>query len=270
MQKICIAENPESLAHQAADIFVDIANSTIRNSKGHFSVALSGGSTPKALYSLLASDEYSSKVDWSKVRFFFGDERNVPDDDARSNYRMARETLFEPLQINESNVSTWITELGPPDEVAEMYELAIRMAFDHTLDPARNFTDGWAAEILAASQTMKDGLPEFDLILLGLGADGHTASLFPHTKALDENEKLAVANWVPQMDEHRFTMTFPLINNAANVMFLASGNEKAEAVKNIIEGEFLPDDLPAQHVKPVRGKLIWMLDASSAALLHRN
>ena len=265
MPEIHIAGNSASLAHKAADIFVDIANSAIRD-KGSFSVSLSGGTTPKALYSLLASAEYNSKIDWSKVNFFFGDERNVPDDDARSNYRMARETLFEPLQINESNVTTWITELGSPPDVAEMYELAIKMAFDPTLDPASD-----AAEEEAPDKTIQShrGLPEFGLVLLGLGADGHTASLFPHTTALNENNRLAVANWVPQMDEYRFTMTFPLINNAANIMFLVSGTEKAATLKDVIEGAYRPDVLPAQRVKPGHGELIWMLDEAAAALLKR-
>ena len=265
MPEIHIAGNSASLAHQAADIFVDIANKAIRE-KGSCLVALSGGSTPKALYSLLASVEYTSKIDWPEVNFFFGDERNVPDDDPRSNYRMARETLFEPLQINESNVTPWITELGSPPDVAEMYELAIKMAIDPALDPARDVAEEGAAENTIQAHRV---LPELDLVLLGLGLDGHTASLFPNTKALRENEKLAVANWVPQMDEYRFTMTFPLINNAANIMFLVSGSEKAETLKDVLEGEYRPDDLPAQRIKPAHGELIWMLDEASAALLAR-
>jgi 6-phosphogluconolactonase len=261
-----IAEDSEALARQAAIAVAGLADKAIRN-KGTFTVSLSGGSTPKALYTLLASLEYRDKVDWSRVYFFFGDERNVPSDDERSNYRMVRKALLEPLSINESNVINWITELGSPQHVAEMYDLAIKMAFEPTLDPARNAGDQEADGENGDPASPNNAIPAFDLFLLGLGADGHTASLFPNTKALQETKRLAVENWVPQMDEFRFTMTFPVINSAANVMFLVSGSNKAQMVREINSGEYRPDELPAQRVRPVNGKLIWMLDKPAAAHL---
>ena len=266
MPDIRIARDPEALARQAAAGFVDLADKAIRD-KGSFNVSLSGGSTPKALYSLLASAENCERVKWSRVRFFFGDERNVPADDEKSNYRMAREALFEPLQINESNVINWITELGSPQHVAEMYDLAIQMAFDAKLDPARNVSDDDTEAVNDDPPFQENILPRFDLVLLGLGTDGHTASLFPHTKALNDNNRLAAENWVPQMGEFRFTMTFPLINNAANVMFLVSGGDKAVMVREVVSGEYRPDDLPAQRVDPANGELIWLIDEPAAALL---
>lgn len=255
MPDIRIAQSPDALAKQAAELFVEIANAAITTS-GQFAVALSGGLTPKAIYRLLSADELRYDTDWSRIRFFIGDERNVPADDERNNFRMVNEALFRPLKIREALIFRWKTEINEPEAVASDYQAILRSVFSREKNPPPH-TDG------------SDLFPRFDLVLLGLGADGHTASLFPHTKALHENEKLAVANWVPQMDEYRFTMTFPVINNAANVMFLVSGDEKAATVRDVIEGEYRPDDLPAQRVRPDNGELFWMLDEAAAALLSQ-
>jgi 6-phosphogluconolactonase len=233
VRKVLIKNNLDELGDAAAGLFVAIAIESIAM-RGKFSVALAGGATPRALYSLLGSDKYKKKVNWSKVTFFFGDERNVPADADDSNYRMANETLLAPLGINAKKVHRWKTELEPTESAAD-YETRLR-------------ANG-----------------PLDLVLLGLGSDAHTASLFPQTKALNEKEKLAVANWVEKLDDHRLTLTFPAINAAQDVMFLVSGKEKADAVAGVLEGESRPDDLPAQRVKPTSGNLFWLFDVAAAS-----
>jgi 6-phosphogluconolactonase len=232
MTEIRVFENPAQLSAAAAARFVEIAAIAISQS-GHFTVALSGGSTPAPVYKILA-DKYRDRIDWTKVIFFFGDERNVPPDSDRSNFRMASETLFGPLGIAARNIYRWQTELGPKDAAAE-YE---RILHEHG---------------------------PLDLNLLGLGEDAHTASLFPHTPALDEKKLLAVANWVEKLGEFRLTMTFPAINASKRVIFLVSGEAKAGAVAAVLEGEFDPVNLPAQRVKPGPGRVQWLLDKPSAS-----
>ena len=237
MRKILIKNNLDELSEAAAGLFVAIAIESIAM-RGKFSVALAGGSTPRAFYSLLGSDKYKEKVKWSKVTFFFSDERNVLPDSDDSNYRMANETLLAPLGINAKKVHRWKTELDPSEAAAE-YE-------------ARLQTNG-----------------PLDLVLLGLGPDADTASLFPHTEALKEKQRLAVANRVEKLGEDRLTMTFPAINAADDVMFLVSGKEKADAVAAVLEGDSRPDDLPAQRVKPADGNLFWLLDVTAASGLRQ-
>lgn len=239
MKNFHFAANPTELSEKAAEFFIETANKGI-NQNGRFTVALSGGSTPKLLHQKLVS----ASLDWKKVFFFFGDERNVPPDRHESNFRMAFETLFHPLNIEHANIYRWQTEIGNPLEVAIDY--AFRAA------------------------TFFEGFPRFDLILLGLGTDGHTASLFPQTEALEESSDIAVANWVDKLEEERFTLTFPLINNAANIAFLVSGKEKAATLKEVIEGEFRPKILPAQSVSPANGTLHWFADKAAASLLQRD
>jgi 6-phosphogluconolactonase len=234
MRQILIRENAADLATLAADRLVEIAGSSIA-ARGEFSIALSGGTTPKVLYKLLAA-EYGDLLDWKCVRFFFGDERNVPPSSSESNYRMAKEAILDPLRIDELRVTRWRTELGTSEAAAEYH--------DH----------------------LKRNGP-LDLVLLGLGSDAHTASLFPNTDALSETERLAVANWVEKLGDFRLTMTFPAINRARHVMFLVAGREKAEAVRTVLEGEFRPDDDPAQMVQPETGELDWLLDRAAAALV---
>jgi 6-phosphogluconolactonase len=249
VRQILIKKDIEDLSEAAADLFVEIAKRSIAK-RGAFSIALAGGSTPRALYLLLAS-RYRNAIDWTKVTFFIGDERNVPHDSPESNYRTAAETLFEPLSISDSNAVAWSTELEDPAEIAALHESSIALAFE------------------ASAETWINGLPRFDMILLGLGEDAHTASLFPHTGALRETKRLAVANWVDKLKDYRLTITFPVINNGANVMFLVSGANKAEAVANVLEGECRPDDFPAQRVNPESGHLYWLLDKAAAKRLHQ-
>lgn len=235
--KILIRKDVEDLSAAAAVQFVEIANAAIA-SRGSFSVALAGGNTPRELYRLLASKKYRTAIDWKRVSVFVGDERNVSADSPDSNFRMVSEELLRPLGMGEKNSFRWRTELSDPAAVAEGYEKLLRAK------------------------------TPLDLVLLGLGSDAHTASLFPHTDALHETERLAVANWIPKLNDHRFTMTFPAINGAFNVVFLVSGEEKAKAVATVLEGEFSPDEYPAQLVKPAGGELYWLLDEAAASSLE--
>lgn len=232
--KILVRKNIDELSGQAAELFVEIANASIARG-GIFSVALSGGSTPRVLYSLLASDRYRGRIPWDNVRFFFGDERNVPSDSPESNYAMAYQTLLGPLDIDPGHVFRWQTELRDVERIAILY----------------------------ADELEKSG--PMDLVLLGLGTDGHTASLFPDTEAVNALHYLAIENWVPKLDAYRFTMTLTAIGEAANVMFLVTGEEKAAVVAGILEGDA---ELPARWAVPETGELYWLLDEPAASLLQ--
>ena len=243
MRQIVIQSDLEALSRAAVDRFLQIGNAAIV-AHGSFSVVLAGGSTPQHFYSLLASENHRLKLDWTRVVFFFGDERHVPPDSDHSNYRMAKEILLDPLEISPTQVHRWQSELPDAAEAANIYEAELRSWFERNERPV-------------------------DLVILGLGEDAHTASLFPNSPALGEIERLAVANWVERLDSHRLTMTFSMINDAMNVMFLVSGRYKAEAAHAVLEGEFRPDDLPAQLVNPKSGNLYWMLDSDAASLLTK-
>jgi len=240
--EIVINGDLDELISHAADLFVQIARDAIARFDS-FAVALAGGSTPRKLYSLLSSDDYRSALDWSKAAFFFGDERNVPSDSPESNFRMANETLLKPLSAERSQIHRWRTELADPDAAADDYDETLRRHFDTN---ARGF----------------------DLVLLGLGRDGHTASLFPHTRALHERERCAVANWIDDLGDHRLTVTVPVINRASNVVFLVTGVEKAPSVAQILHGDFKPEEFPAQLVTPENGPVYWLLDEAAASQLH--
>src|SRR5271165_251071 len=231
------------LFHAAAEEFARVGRLAI-GAQGRFSVALSGGSTPKALYSLLASN-YADFV-WNRVFLFFGDERHVPPTDPESNYRMVEESLLTKIAIPAENVFRVAAENPDASAAASDYEAQLRRFFE-----------------LRSSE-----FPRFDLILLGMGPDGHTASLFPDSAALDEQSRLVVANWVAKFNTHRITFTFPVLNRAAEVMFLASGADKADMLHQVLEGKSDPP-LPSQRVQPSDGKLLWMLDEAAAAKLTR-
>jgi 6-phosphogluconolactonase len=240
-RSIEIVATSVDLFHAAAEEFVLAARAAI-GAQGRFTVALSGGSTPKALYSLLASN-YAGFA-WNRVFIFFGDERHVAPTDPESNYRMANEALLTKIAIPPENVFRVPAENPDAAAAALEYETQIRRFF--ALKPGE--------------------FPRFDLILLGLGPDGHTASLFPDTAALDEHSRLVVANWVAKFKTHRITFTFPVLNRAAEVIFLASGAEKADMVRQVLQGKN-SSQLPAQRVQPTDGKLLWLLDETAAAKL---
>jgi 6-phosphogluconolactonase len=234
---ICVYSSSEELSAAAAREFAARAEEAIEE-HGRFTVVLAGGSTPETMYGILARD-YMGRIDWSKVYVFFGDERSVPPHHEDSNLKMASEVLLDHVPV--ANVHRIRGEL-PPDEAAEAYEEELRKFF----------------------QT-EDG-PRFDLILLGIGADGHTASLFPWTPALEIQDRWVVANPVPRLDTTRITLTVPAINAARAVIFLVEGEDKAEAVREVLEGDADPRAYPAKLIQPPGGPE-WMLDRSAASLL---
>ena len=243
-----IAATTEELSHIAAEEFARHAERVARM-KGIVAVALAGGSTPKALYRLLAADEeatYRGRIPWDKIHFFWGDERHVPPDHPDSNYRMAHETMLSRVPVPPNHVHRIPSENADAQVVAEGYARTLREVF--RLGPGQ--------------------LPAFDLILLGMGPDGHTASLFPGTDAVREQTQLVAAPWVEKFHAHRITLTPPVLNNAASVIFLVSGEEKAETLRQVLQGEYQPDRLPAQVVRPVQGRLLWLVDRAAARLLQ--
>jgi 6-phosphogluconolactonase len=248
-RSIEVLANPADLFHAAAEEFIRAARDAI-GAQGRFTVALSGGSTPKALYSLLATN-YAGFA-WNRIFLFFGDERHVPPTDADSNYRMVNESLLTKIAIPAENVFRVLAENPDAAAAATDYEAQLRRFFE--LPP----------ELRPADRPGE--FPRFDLILLGMGPDGHTASLFPDTAALDEQSRLVVANWVAKFNTHRITFTFPVLNRAAEVMFMASGADKADMLRQVLEGKNTPP-FPSQRVQPSDGRLLWMLDEAAAAKL---
>jgi 6-phosphogluconolactonase len=233
-----VLTDPPAVFAAAAVEFLQRARTAILGS-GRFTVALSGGSTPRNLYSLLATQ---SDVPWGQIRFFFSDERHVPPDSPDSNFRMASESLFSRAPIPQENIFRVPAEIPDADTAAQSYEQTLRQVF----------------------QLEENDLPRFDLILLGLGPDGHTASLFPRTAALHEDERLVAANWVEQFKTWRITFTFPVLNNAAAVLFMATGAEKQEALLQVLQGKPDSETYPAQDIKPSNGSLIWLVDQAAA------
>jgi len=239
--KLNIFNTPDELLYALAEHFVQIANESI-SARGRFSVALSGGNSPKKLHELLASTSFADRVDWTKVYFFFGDERNVPQDHADSNYLMAKKTLFAPLFIEADNIFAVDTSLTP-NEAAQKYAEQIAEFFG-------------------------DDEMSFDFILLGLGDDTHTASLFPHTEVLDDVTPSVKANYLPQKDIYRITFNAPLINEAKNIAFLVYGEGKAQAVYNALEADEDIENYPAQLIDSITGEVQWFLDEAAAANLQ--
>ena len=203
-----------------------------------------GGHTPIALHELLAASPYRERVAWERVQFYWGDDRCVPPDDEQSNYRMARETLLDPLNIPAAQIHRMRTE-APPQEAADQYQQELRATF--------NLAEG--------------ELPRFDFNLLGMGPDGHTASLFPHTAALLERERLVVANEVPQLQTTRITLTVPVFNAAGTTIFMIAGGDKADALEAVLRGPVNPEEYPSQLIAPTNGELLFLLDRAAAAKL---
>lgn len=236
-----VFETAEDVARAGAEQFVRLANDTIAK-QGVFSVALAGGSTPRRMYQLIASDPFRGRIEWTLVHLFFGDERCVPHDHADSNYHMVYEALISHVDIPPSNVHAIIGE-GDPIDNAGRYEVDLRSFFSGL---------AW---------------PRFDLVLLGLGEDAHTASLFPQTPALAVKRAWVVANWIEKLRGYRITLTAPAINGAANVTFVIVGTEKAPALVEVLNGRYDPERLPAQLIKPKAGLLTWLLDSQAASQL---
>ncbi|GAB3862033.1 6-phosphogluconolactonase [Hymenobacter terrigena] len=231
----------DEVLHRLADFFVEQARQAVA-ARGRFSVALSGGSSPKKLYELLASPAYRERVPWAKTFFFFGDERNVPPTDAQSNYLMAKTALLAPLDIADDQIFA-VNTLLPPAEAAQAYTQTINKFF--------------------GAQTA-----QFDLVLLGLGDNSHTASLFPHTDVLHATTADVQAVFVAEVDAYRITLTAPLINQARAVAFLVFGADKAAAVRRVLLGERNIEEYPAQLIAPTAGEADWFMDEAAAKELR--
>lgn len=241
MNKIVVMPDPEALAHEAAKRFTELVQEAA-GSRGRFSIALSGGSTPGRFYSVLAGDPYRARIPWHQVHLFWADERCVPPGDPGSNYRLADETLISQVPIPVENVHRMRGELEP-GAAARAYE---RVLEDFFCGPRARF----------------------DLVLLGLGEDGHTASLFPDSPVMTEVERLVAPATALYQDRpvQRMTLTLPAINASRQVLFLVSGSAKAQIVRAVLEGS--EGHLPAQRIQPAAGQLTWLLDAAAASLLE--
>jgi 6-phosphogluconolactonase len=244
--EVRIFAEERSLASAAADLVIAAAAAAIGES-GRFLLALAGGSTPTPLYELLATGAYARRVDWSKVEIFWGDERCEAPDHPASNFRSARERLLDRVPVAAANVHRIRGEVDP-HEAAAWYERELRAAFDTPDGPPRS-----------------DRGARFDLVLLGLGADGHTASLFPETAAVREAERWVVAHQVSAVPRWRITLTPVVLNASAQVLFLVSGRDKAPALRSVLQGPDRPDLLPAQAIMPRSGNLRWWVDAGAAS-----
>ena len=238
---LLVYETPEELEEAAARDFVAKAEAAI-SERGRFAVVLAGGSTPRTTYEILAR-HHSDELDWSKVHVFFGDERTVHPEHEASNYRMVRETLLSHVRVG--SVHRMRCEL-PLGEAAADYEKQLREFFGPSEEP-----------------------PRFDLILLGLGEDGHTASLFPETSALDVSDRGVVVNPVLKLGTSRLTLTIPVINAARAVTFLVAGEDKARTLKEVLEGDADPRAYPAKFIRP-DGELAWMVDRAAATLIRKS
>ncbi len=238
-----ILPDATALARAAADEFLRAAQDAIA-ATGRFTTALSGGSTPKAIFTLLAHDHATgaNMLPWDKVQVFFGDERHVPPDHPDSNFRMANEALLSKVPIPAENIHRIEGELNAT-EAAARYEGRLRSVFQISLSDK----------------------PRFDLVMLGMGSDGHTASLFAESAGLREENSLVCANWIEKFNSHRITFTFPTINAAAEILFVAGGADKAAMLRNVLLGD--SRNYPAQGIRPVNGRLIWLVDEAAASAL---
>ncbi len=245
-REVRILPDAAAITRRAAELFVQAAQEAVATSDS-FTVALSGGSTPKSLYSLLADDAgLRAQLPWENMHFFFGDERHVPPDHPDSNFRMANEALFAKALVKASRITRIKGEYADAEKAALEYEQALRGYF-----------------IIEA-----EALPRFDLVLLGMGDEGHTLSLFPGTKALHAPpDRIVVRNWVGKLYTERITLTAPAVNQANRVIFLVTRADKAPALKAVLEGPYEPEQLPAQLIQPAHGKLLWLVDKAAGALL---
>lgn len=240
--QLIVKKNPVDLAKAAAD-FIAKRIKEVLKTQDRFTIALSGGSTPKALHELLAKSPYAEQIPWLQLHVFWGDERYVPIDDAQSNAGMAYDTLLGHVFTPDDQIHVWRTDLEP-DAAAADYDRILHDYFD-------------------------DSQPTFDLVLLGMGDDGHTLSLFPGTEVVHEQTAWTRAYFLDQQDMYRLTLTAPVVNRASCVLFLVAGPKKAAPLREVLEGEYQPDTYPAQVIKPVTGELIWMVDQQAAANLRR-
>jgi 6-phosphogluconolactonase len=244
-REVYILKDNAAIARRAAEEFVKMAQSAVQQ-HGSFSVALSGGSTPKLLYALLATDpELRGKLPWDKMQMFFGDERHVGPDDPQSNFKMASETMFNKAPLKPVQIHRMKGEYPDAEKAAQEYEQELRTHF----------------------HLREKELPRFDLVLAGMGDEGHTLSLFPGTKALHPEGRAVVRNWVGKLAADRITATAPAVNNAGMILLMVAGKDKAPALKAVLEGPYEPEQLPAQLLQPTNGKLLWLVDEPAGSML---
>jgi 6-phosphogluconolactonase len=244
-REIRILPDSAAIARRAALEFIQAAAEAVKQ-RSVFNVALAGGSTPKALYGLLATDAaLRGQVPWDKMHLFFGDERHVGPDQPDSNFRMVTESLLSKAPLQAAQVSRIKGEYPDTEQAALEYEKVLREYFK-----------------------LKDQeYPRFDLVLVGMGNEGHTLSLFPGTKALHADGRVVVRNWVGKLYTERITLTAPAANNAARILFMVTGADKSMALKAVLEGPYEPDQLPAQLLQPKYGKLLWLVDTAAGSML---
>jgi len=239
---LIIKKTPTELAKAAADLIAKRITDVLKT-QDRFTIALSGGSTPKALHELLAKAPYVEQIPWAQLHVFWGDERYVPIDDEQSNAGMAYDTLLGHVYTPEEQIHVWKTDLEPAEAAAD-YNQVLHDYFGETG-------------------------PTFDLVLLGMGDDGHTLSLFPGTEVVHENSAWTAAYFLTKQDMYRLTLTAPIVNRAKCVLFLVAGPKKAAPLKEVLEGDYNPDVYPSQQIKPTDGELIWLVDEKAAADLNR-
>jgi 6-phosphogluconolactonase len=244
--RVHVFPSPDELALGAAERVTAIVEAAIEE-RGRCSIALAGGSTPRPLYRLLASRRFSDRIRWQELHVFWGDERCVPPEDPASNYGMAQEALLHEVPVAAAHVHRIHGE-QPPEAAADAYEIDLREHFEAPAGANR--------------------MAQFDLVLLGLGSNGHTASLFPGQRAVHERERWVLAERIAELAAWRITLTPPVINAAREVLFLVSGSAKAEVVRRVLEEQPQPDRLPAQAIQP-SGGAVWFLDAAAASQLGR-
>ena len=239
--EIRVLADVDELSRAAANEFSRLARQAVAT-KGRIAVALAGGSTPRSAYAVLAyEDKRANPLPWQRIHIFFGDERHVPPDHAESNYGMVRDALLRHVLIPAENVHRIHGELDAP-AAADQYEEELRRHF----------------------QLQHGQLPLFDLVMLGMGDDGHIASLFSATSAVVEASRLVTANWVEQLRQYRLTLTFPVLNNACEIMFLVAGSSKARVIDDVFKGDARSSRYPVHKVKPAHGRVLWLLDRAAA------
>jgi 6-phosphogluconolactonase len=245
-----ICPDVAAVRRAAAEEFAARIDAAVR-ARGVAFVALSGGSTPRGLHTLLAdeAEPFRARVPWTRLHVFWGDERTVPPDHADSNYGMARDTLLDRVPILPTHVHRIPGEDPDPAQAAERYAREVH-------------------EVFAEHDRLEAGWPRFDLVFLGMGPDGHTASLFPGTDAVHEASRAVVSVWVPKLHSHRITLTPPALNRAERVLFLVTGSDKAEALAAVLEGPYRPDVYPSQIVQPAASPPVWLVDHAAASRLR--
>ncbi len=248
-----VYKDAEQLSRAAAKWIADLIAETLKL-RDRFTIALSGGSTPKLLHKILAAPPYKDQIDWSKLHIFWGDERAVPFEDDRNNAKMAYDTLLNFVPVPPSQIHVMRTDIEPEASAVE-YEKILHQYFDAV--PGSSGSTG-------APATLPNS---FDLVLLGMGDDGHTLSLFPGTDIVHEEKAWVKAFFLPAQNMYRITLTKTIVNRAAHIAFLTTGAGKAHALKEVLKGAYNPDLYPSQEIKPVNGELYWFVDEAAAAQL---